>query len=144
MASRNVETMKGAHQAFNRRDFDSIMKLLADGFVYEDRARGMSFAGGDGFTEFLQGWTTAFSKAEISEPTYIDGGDVVVAEFRGRGTNDGPLGPLPATGKPLNLHFCEIARFDQSGQMVSGAIYYDQSSMLTQLGHAQPAARAGA
>jgi hypothetical protein len=38
----------------------------------------------------------------------------------------------------MNLRFCEVLRFDQQGQLVSGTIYYDQLSMLTQLGHAQP------
>jgi hypothetical protein len=32
---------------------------------------------------------------------------------------------------------CEIIRFDAEGRIVSGGIYYDQLSMLTQLGHAQ-------
>ena len=37
-----------------------------------------------------------------------DAGDTVVAEFTGRGVNDGPLGPLPASGKQMNHPFCEI------------------------------------
>jgi hypothetical protein len=106
MASSNVQTFRGTHQAFNRR------------------------------------WVTAFSNAEVAEPQYIDGGDTVVALFTGRGVNDGPLGPLPKTGKRMTVPFCEVLRFDDKGQVVWGAIYYDQLSMLTQLGHAQPGAAA--
>jgi hypothetical protein len=46
------------------------------------------------------------SNATVTEPVYIDGGDVVVAQFIGTGTSDGPLGPLPATGKQMKLPFC--------------------------------------
>jgi steroid delta-isomerase-like uncharacterized protein len=137
MASKNVDTVRAAHQAFNRRDFDAAVSSMTDGFTYRDRARNITFAGRAEFKQFMQGWTTAFSNAEVSEATYIDGGDVVVAQFTGLGKNDGPLGPTPPSGKSMRLPFCEMFRFDEQGGIVSGDIYYDQLTMLTQLGHAQ-------
>jgi len=140
MPSQNVETFRAAHQAFNRRDLDTMLSLLADNFRYEDRARAMSFSGRAGFDQFLQGWITAFSDANVFEPTYIDGGDTVVALFRGRGTNDGALGPMPPSGRPLNLAFCEIMRFNAAGKIVSGELYYDQMTLLSQVGNPAEAA----
>ena len=35
----------------------------------------------------------------------------------------------------MDLPFCELMRFDESGQIVSGGLYYDQLTMMTQLGH---------
>lgn len=139
MASKNVDTVRTAHQAFNRREFDAAVSMMADNFTYRDYARNVTFAGGAEFKQFLQGWATAFSNAEVSEPTYIDAGDVVIAQFTGLGTNDGPLGPMPPTGKSMRLPFCEVFRFDEQGRMASGGVYYDQLTMLTQLGHAQAA-----
>lgn len=140
MASKNVETFRAAHQAFNRRDYQAVVNLMNKKVRYEDRARGIDFTGRVGFTEFMEGWTTALSDAAVTSPTYIDGGDTVVALFRGRGTQDGPLGPLPSTGRKLDLAFCEIMRFDAQGQIVSGELYYDQMTLLTQLGHIEAAA----
>ena len=40
------------------------------------------------------------------------------------------------------LQFCEVWHFDKDGQMVSGNGYYDQYTLLTQLGHIQPLAAA--
>jgi steroid delta-isomerase-like uncharacterized protein len=137
VASRNVETLRTAHQAFNRRDFDAVVSMMAENVTYYDRARDLAFRGRTGFREFMQGWVTAFSNAEVTEPVYIDAGDTVVAEFVGRGINDGPLGPLPATGKSATFHMCEVFRFNDKGQIVSGAIYYDQLSIMVQLGHAE-------
>lgn len=133
-----METVRAAFQAFNSRDFDAILRSVSDGVQYEDRARSETYRGRNEYREFLQSWVTPFSNAECAQLKLIDGGDTVVAEFIGRGVNDGPLGPLPKSGKQLNLPFCEIMRFNEQGEIVSGAIYYDQLSMMTQLGHAQP------
>ena len=139
MSSKNVETFRTAHQAFNRREFDLVASMLSEQFTYEDRARGTTFKGRQGFKEFMQAWATAFSNASVTEPVYIDGGDVVVATFIGTGTNDGPFGTLLPTRKAMTLRFCEMMRFNPAGQIVSGEIYYDQLSLLSQLGVAAAA-----
>jgi steroid delta-isomerase-like uncharacterized protein len=144
MASKNVETFRAAHQAFNRRDFDAVVATMAENITYQDRARNVTFRGRTGFKEFMQGWVTAFSNAEVFEPQYIDAGNVVIAEFIARGVNDGSLGPLPATGKQGNFPYCEVMRFNDKGQIIAGAAYYDQLSIMVQLGHAQaPQSAAG-
>ena len=142
MSSQNVETFRAAHQAFNSRDFDGVVSKMAEGFTYRDRARNVTFTGRNGFKEFMQGWVGAFSNAAVSDPNYLDAGDTVIAQFNGRGVNDGALGPLPETGREIDLPFCELMRFDDNGQIVSGGIYYDQLTMMTQLGHIEPYADA--
>jgi steroid delta-isomerase-like uncharacterized protein len=144
MASRNVETCRAAHQAFNSRDFEAVVNAMAEDVIYQDRARDLTFRGRTGFREFMQGWVAAFSNAEVFEPVYIDAGDAVVAQFVARGVNDGPLGSLPASGKPVNFNFCEILRFNDNGQVVSGDAYYDQLSIMVQLGHAKAPQKATA
>jgi steroid delta-isomerase-like uncharacterized protein len=144
MASKNVETFRAAHQAFNKRDFDAVANAMTEGVVYHDRARGVTFEGRSGVKQFLQGWAAAFSNAEVAEPKYSDAGNTVIAEFVGRGTNDGPLGPWPKTGRTMRLPFCEIMTFNEKGQIASGGIYYDQLTMMIQLGHAKPAEAAPA
>jgi hypothetical protein len=59
---------------------------------------------------------------------------MVVARFTGEGTNDGALGGFPATGRQWTLPICEMWHFDADGSVVGGEIYYDQVSLLTQLG----------
>ncbi len=82
------------------------------------------------------------SDGRITNPEYIDVGDIVVAQFTTEGTNDGPFGSLKATGRRMSLPFCEIVHFDKEGRIVSGACYYDQYTLLTQLGHVPPLAAA--
>lgn len=137
MASKNVETLKRAHQAFNDRKLDECAGNFTDGCLYRDLPRGMDFNGRDEFKDFMQGWITAFSDGRISDPKYIDAGDVVICEFHARGTNDGPLGTFSATRKRLDLPYCEITRFDAQGKIQQVTAYYDLLGMMSQLGHLQ-------
>jgi ketosteroid isomerase-like protein len=141
MSSRNVETAKAAHQAFNKRDFDGVVSVMTNDIAYHDRARDIVFRGKEEYRQFAKGWVEAFPDAEISEPSYIDAGDIVVAQFTGRGKNDGPLGQLAPTGKSAHFGYCEILRFNETGKVVAIDAYYDQLSLLIQLGHV-PAAQA--
>ncbi len=77
---------------------------------------------------------TAASDIQIIDPTYLDAGQSVVCTFAVVGTHDGPLGPFPATGRRFRLPLCELWRFDPSGRVVGGDLYYDQVTLLSQLG----------
>jgi hypothetical protein len=90
------------------------------------------------FADWCQQWVDGFSDARVDDPRYIDGGDHTVAIFQGRGTNDGRLGPLPATGRRMDLPFCEVMQYDQDGHITGGEIFYDTTTMMVQLGHMQP------
>jgi steroid delta-isomerase-like uncharacterized protein len=138
MASKNVETLRAAHDNWNRRDFAGVIRNAAEGLVYTDTARSLNLNGRDKFREWTEAWAKAFSDARIVNPEYIDAGDIVVARFTAEGTNDGPFGLLKPTGRRMSLPFCEICHFDKGGQIVAGGCYYDQYTLLTQLGHLQP------
>ncbi|HWO71200.1 MAG TPA: ester cyclase [Actinomycetota bacterium] len=73
----------------------------------------------------------------IGEADRIDAGEWTVCHFMGRGTNDGPLGPLPANGRPASVPMAEILHWNEGGQITEGATFYDRLSMLIQLGYAE-------
>ncbi len=134
MESRNVETYRAGHEAFNRRDFGGMVKEYAESISWIDHARGVTFRTPQEFKdEFLEGWIQASSDSQVTDARYTDAGETVVARFTGRGTNDGPLGSFPATGKEWKLPICEMWHFDADGRVVGGEIYYDQVSLLAQL-----------
>ena len=128
-----VDVHRAAHDAFNRRDWEAVRALAAPDIVYDDHPRGLTIQGVDEFLGWLQGWVTGMSDARPDEPRYLDAGTHSIAMFRGRGVNDGPMGPANATGRPLDLAFCEILRVE-GGRAKGGEVYYDALSMLTQLG----------
>jgi SnoaL-like polyketide cyclase len=134
----NADTHRRTVDMFNERDWDSVAATLAEECELVDHARGLTVKGREQWIKTVKGWVAGQSDARIIDARVIDGGDASVLLFSGVGTNDGPLGPLPATGRPLNLPFCEVKFWDASGRTTRAEWYYDQVGMLVQLGHMQP------
>jgi steroid delta-isomerase-like uncharacterized protein len=135
MTSRNVATHRAGHEAFNQRDFEAMVKDYADSISWTDRARSLTFRTPQEFkTVFLPGWVQSSSDIQVRDPRYIDAGQTVLCTFTVVGTQDGPLGPFPATNKQFSLPLCEMWHFDSSGRVIGGDLYYDQVSLLMQLG----------
>jgi steroid delta-isomerase-like uncharacterized protein len=135
MTASNVDTHRAGHEAFNRRDFAAMTSRYADRIAWTDHAQGRTFTTPQEFREdFLAGWVGASSDIRIADPRYLDAGQTAVCTFTVVGTHDGPLGPLPPTGRRFALALCELWHFDPSGRVVGGDLYYDQVSLLTQLG----------
>jgi steroid delta-isomerase-like uncharacterized protein len=141
MSSKNVETVRAAHDSWNRRDFNGIVRDMADNGVYVDRARNLTL-NKQKFSDWTRDWATAFSDGRIINANYVDAGDVVVAEFTVEGTNDGKFAGMPPTGRKVTFSYCEVTRLDQNGHTVSASGYYDLYTIMTQLGHIQPRATA--
>ncbi|WP_232661067.1 ester cyclase [Pseudonocardia sp. TRM90224] len=137
----STDQHRRAHEAFNERDWARTVEDLAADAEYTDVPRGVTVKGPAEFIDYLQGgWTTAFSDAAVTNARYIDGGDTSVALFLATGTNDGSLGPMPATGRALSAQFCEVMTFDAAGKIVRGELFYDQVTLLVQLGRMPPPA----
>ena len=135
MSSKNVEIIRAAYESWNRRDFDALVSAMAPSVSYNDHARNLRYKSKDEFKNFASGWAKAFPDGKLTQMSFIDAGDTVIAQFVAMGTNTGPLGTLSPTGRKMTLPFCEICRFDSSGKIIGGDVYYDQLSMMTQLGH---------
>jgi steroid delta-isomerase-like uncharacterized protein len=142
MASKNVENLRAAHESWNRRDFDGLVKTVADNVNYTDRARGSTMNNKQMFREFVKAWADAFPNGKIVNPQYIDAGSTVIAQFTMEGVNEGSMMGMKPTGRRASVSLCEIVNYDKNGIAVSGNIYYDQYSLLTQLGHIKPLATA--
>ena len=138
MSTKNVETIRAAHDSWNKRDFAGTVKNTAENVAYTDQPRGMTANGRNEFRTYLEAWAKAFSDGRISNPQYLDAGDVVITQFMATGTNDGPFGKLKPTGRKVSVPFCEVTRFDKEGRITSGASYYDMYSLLLQMGYVQP------
>src|ERR1700692_2256145 len=81
MASKNVETLRAAHESWNKRDFPGVVKNAAEKLTYTDNARAVTLNSRDKFREWTEGWAKAFSDGRITNSEYIDAGDIVIARF---------------------------------------------------------------
>jgi steroid delta-isomerase-like uncharacterized protein len=134
----NADAHRRSVDQFNRRDLAGFVAAYAADCEYIDQARNTTAKGREQIQEFEQGWITAFSDGQMTDAQVIDGGSHTVLLFTGSGTNDGPLGPLPATGRQASMRMCEIREYDSDGKAVRGQLFYDQTTLLVQLGHMPP------
>lgn len=120
--------------AFNRRDWAAIEDRLAEDVAYTDHARGQIARQPADVVALYRSWADAFSDGDVDPIVFHQAGNVSVCQFIGRGTHDGQLGPFPPTGSYAATEFCEVLRSNDDGLIIGGDMYYDQLSMLTQLG----------
>src|SRR5712691_12381206 len=136
MTSKNARTAAAQVEAFNRRELDEQVSGYAHTFAMTDHARGSTLRS----TEEVKKWNAEFiaasSDARVKVVEVIDAGDVVVSVLEMDGTNDGPLGPMPASGRRFSTQGVQILHFDATGNIVAHDNYFDQLSLLAQLGFA--------
>jgi steroid delta-isomerase-like uncharacterized protein len=138
MGSRNAQTALDIFSAWEARRFDDLVSPMSEDVVIEDKPRGDAMKGRDETKAWFASWAEACPDSVVNTRVIGESEDTVVLEGLWQGTNEGPLGPMPPTGKRITLPFINVMRFDRDGRVVGGAAYYDQLSMLIQLGHMQP------
>src|SRR5258708_19620323 len=85
MASKNVETLRAAHESWNRRDFAGVVRNSAESLAYTDNARSLNLNGPDKFREWTEAWAKTFSDGRITNPAYIDPRTIVFPRFTAEG-----------------------------------------------------------
>jgi steroid delta-isomerase-like uncharacterized protein len=64
-------------------------------------------------------------------------GDKVAYLSKGRGTQEGPFGPFPASGKSIEVTIIGIHRIE-NGKIAETWVTWDNVAWLTQMGHFPP------
>jgi len=129
--------------AFNRKDEEAFVGALAANYRLTDVPSGEVLSGKEGGRQDFRRWATAFPDGKVTIENLIVSGDTMVTQFTGEGTQRGPLGPFPASNKRAQVRLVNIIKFDAQGKIVEAQLYYDQLSMLQQLGHVPQPAAAG-
>jgi ketosteroid isomerase-like protein len=122
--------------AWEARDYDGVMAHMAKGARVTDMPRGLVLDTPSDIRAWMTSWVTACSDATGGAQVRVASADGAVVQGVYAGTNDGPFGPLAATGRTVSMPFSIVMRFDGDGLITEYEVYYDQLSLLTQLGHA--------
>ena len=104
MTSKNVETYRAGHEAFNRRDFGAMTSKYAGSIGWTDHSQGRTFrTPGEFRADFLAGWVAA-------APRYSDRGDPVPGRPGHRGLH------VHRPRHPASSSVCRSARCGTSTQ----------------------------
>lgn len=123
--------------AINRHDIDRAADCVDDAAEWVIVATGGTFRGPKGMRQALQDWFPAFPDYKVEITNLIVTEDAACAEYVARGTNTGTLttslGQLRPTGRRMELRACDVYRI-KNGKFTSGHSYYDEQSLIQQLG----------
>ncbi|RJQ50779.1 MAG: ester cyclase [Actinobacteria bacterium] len=123
---------KMIEEYFNKRDESSLERYvsadLLDHELPPEMPRGL-----EGFRQYLDGYLKAFPDLFVTIEDVIAEGDKVVVRARYRGTNQGDLFGMAATGKCVDYAGIDIVRV-QDGMIVEHWGIGDAYTMMTQMG----------
>jgi steroid delta-isomerase-like uncharacterized protein len=86
-----------------------------------------------GFKEMMKGLLAAFPDLRISIEDTVAAGDKVATRWVAEGTNTGPFGPVPATGRRIRVNGLILDRV-ADGRIAERWEQWDQAGMMQQLG----------
>jgi predicted ester cyclase len=113
----NLELLARGAVAFNAHKPADVSALWADDIVVSDQAEATDHKGKAENEKALKGLFAAFPDAKTTETHHFASGDYVVVEGRLTGTHKGPLGPMKATNKPIDLAYAEVFKI-KGGKVV--------------------------
>jgi ketosteroid isomerase-like protein len=124
------------YASFDAGDVDGCISVFAKDLETTDPGMG-TVHGLEPFREYLETLKRAVPDARAVIEALHDAGETVVVEGRFVGAFTGPLatpeGDIPPTGAAVDLRFCDVSRVSR-GRIVSYHTYYDQLTLMTQLG----------
>jgi steroid delta-isomerase-like uncharacterized protein len=136
-AQDNAATVRALNEAYNKRDWDGVIALTTPEVSFVNVATSQTFQGPEGVRRFLQGWAMAFPNSRVETTQVVADEQGAMMEFRGRGTQTGPLqspaGDIPPTGRSVDVPFVEVLDLQQ-GKIAQARLYFDSMTLLQQLG----------
>jgi len=113
-------------------NLDVIDELVAPDYVGHDPAQ-PDLHGPDGVKGFITSYLAGFPDGRITIEEQLAEGDLVATRWTGRGTHQGELMGIPATGKQVTVSGLTLSRL-QNGKVVEEWSNWDTLGMLQQLG----------
>jgi steroid delta-isomerase-like uncharacterized protein len=133
-----ISLAKEGIEAFNKGDWERSRQLSTPDVVYYEAATGTRTQDIDGFVAASKAWRSAFPDATGTVTSSLASGETAVIEVTWEGTQTGdmmaPSGDrIPATGKKVRIPAVQIVR-TSGGKIAETRHYFDQMSMMAQLG----------
>ena len=116
---------------WDENNFDLIGEMTAEGWTFG--VNQLDPYGADTFPEAVSMYRKAFPDMKNTIEEQVVEGDVVVTRGTTRGTHQGPLDEIPATGKKVAVPWVIFTRF-KNGRIVEDWEIFDEHGFFKQLG----------
>lgn len=137
-----IEANKSLVQQFteisNAAEWEQLGEIVAPDFRRHSAATaGPPVRSLEDFIALQKSFLITFPDQRVRLDAVIAEGDYVAVRATYTGTQTGPMGELPATGKPVNGPFIAFFRIE-SGKIAELWVEWDNVAMLSQLGMFPP------
>ncbi len=130
----NKNLVRKFTEAANAADWDELAEIVADDFTRHSAATaGPPVTSRDEFIQLQKTFLISFPDQHVRLEKLVAEGDLVAALAIYSGTQTGPLGEFPATGRNVQAPFLAIFRIE-SGRIAELWLEWDNITMLSQLG----------
>jgi len=136
--TQNIAVVRTMVDLINQRELDSLHTVVADDIVRHSAATpGIVVTNLDEFKAFLETDIAGIPDSVQTIDIAFSAGDKVAVRAHYRGTHTGPMGPIAATGKSVDLPFMAILRIENS-KVAEIWVEWDNMLILGQLGLLPP------
>lgn len=132
LPEQNADLVRQWVAAWNAHDADSVSRLATTDFVRHD-PNNPEVRGPEGERQLVSMYTRAFPNLELTIEDIVAAGDRVTIRFVARGTHQGELLGVPATGKRLSVVGIEMYRL-VGDHVAEQWVIIDMLGILQQLG----------
>ena len=120
-------------EVFNGGNFSAAEEILAPDYVHHDPATAELGSGISGLEQMVSFYRQAFPDFSVQVEDQIAAEDRVVERWTGRGTHQGTLMGIPATGRTIQATGISIHRL-AGGKIAETWTIFDTAGVLRQLG----------
>jgi steroid delta-isomerase-like uncharacterized protein len=125
-------------EAQNNLDYELLEELVADDLRRHCQATpDIDVRSRDEFLDLLRFWETATPDMRVTINQMLAEDDRVAVHATLVGTQSGPIGDIPATGRPIRSDYLAILRIADN-QIAEIWVEWDNVTILTQLGMFPP------
>jgi len=133
-AQNNKEVVLKTFEALNNREYDGLDQFIAKGYKRHCQATPEAKVESlDDFIALLEEYDKTFPDGEAKLEWVIAEGDLVAFWGTYSGTQEGPMGPFPVTGKRMVSDMSGFHRLE-NGKIVETWVTWDNIAALVQLG----------
>ena len=121
-------------QGWNKKDLGAIDTCFSDRIVR--KVNGVNLASSKNeLSANMQVYFTGFPDLRLELDNMISEGNEIYMSWTITGSNTGVFGELPPTGKKIKISGITRMDFDEEGKIEVEEVYYNELSLLQQMGH---------
>jgi steroid delta-isomerase-like uncharacterized protein len=123
---------------WNDRNFEAIPEYMTEDCMVYDPTYPEPIRGHDAYREYVRDIVGAFPDFRGEHHVVLEDGNRVMTHFTVSGTNTGSFGPLPPTGRRVEIDGMSLIRFED-GRIAEERVFLDSREFRRQLGLSFPA-----